>query len=143
MRTTTTALAIALTMMAAAQPRALLTSIGEPFTSDILDNKKWYPLKGGDYVMNFGASSINIMDALEHEQKLMNRLADFYVGRRMSEEVLPPYVNGLSDTYTLSMALKADEARVIHQDLYVMGADTIALALMLSKNGAAMYCMRP
>ena len=41
MRPTTTALALALTMMAAAQPQALLTAIGEPFTTDILENQKW------------------------------------------------------------------------------------------------------
>lgn len=143
MRTTTTALALALTMMAAAQPRALLTAIGEPFTDDILDNKAWYQMKSGDYVMQFGQSSVNIMDALQHEQRLMTKLAPFYVGRRTNEEVLPPYITSLSDTYTLSLALKADVARVIHTDIYVLGTDTIALALMLSKNGAAMYCLKP
>lgn len=143
MRTTTTALAIALTMMAAAQPRALLTAIGEPFTSDILDNKAWYRMESGDYVMHFGQSSINIMDAMQHEQRLMTKLAPFYLGRKISEEVLPPYMTGLSDTYTLSLALKADEARVIHYDVYVLGTDTVALSLMLNKHGAMMYCIQP
>lgn len=140
MRTTTTALAIALTMMAAAQPRAVLTAIGEPFTSDILENKAWYHMESGVYVMHFGQSSINIMDAMDHEKHLMRLLKDFHIGRKVHQEILPPHVKDLSDAYGLSIALKADEARVVHKDLYLIGTDTIGLSLVMSKLGATLYC---
>ena len=93
--------------------------------------------------MNFGQSSLGIGDALAHEQRLMNTLAAVYVGRERSEEILPPYITSLQDTYALSMALKAEEARVLHKDIYVLGEDTIFLALLMNARGVSMYCATP
>lgn len=140
MRTTITALAIALTMTAAAQPQRILEALGEPITTDIFEKKMWYVMKGGDCAMSFSITPIGIDAAMDYELYLMEKLKKYYEGRQRSEELLPPYVTSMTDIYAMKTALEKDEAFVLHKDIYNIEGYRMYFALIMSSKGVTIYC---
>ena len=140
MRTTITALVVALTMTAAAQPQRILEALGEPITTDIYDKKMWYVMKTGDCAMSFGITPIGIKAAMDYEAYLMRLLKDYYVEREKSEELLPPYVTSKTDIYAMKLALEKDDAFILHKDIYNIEGYRMFFALMMSSKGVTIYC---
>ena len=140
MRTTITAIAVALTMTAAAQPQRILEALGEPMTTNILEKKMWYVMKTGACAMSFGITPIGIKAAMDYEVYLMGRLKQFYVERQRSEELLPPYVSSMVDIYAMKLALEKDDAFVLHKDIYNIEGQRMFFALMVSSKGVTIYC---